>query len=251
SGISSRAHFAGGAGRAMALVPCRRLRSIAGERAYARDAGTAWQRHGGGDAPHADPLADPTRAGHAGSPSGSVGAAIWLQLFSAEAAPPAHPLGQLLGTRHHLAESGAAVPVAGGLALPDVSRAGTHAPHESLGPFLALRGRVRAALPQSRCAIANGLEPCAIVAAGDCMSDTRDPSVSGRIDLTGEGVHWDLGTSQSYGDYLQLAQLLNAQKPVSAEHDELMFIIVHQVSELWIRLFLHELQLVQGCVVKD
>jgi tryptophan 2,3-dioxygenase len=83
------------------------------------------------------------------------------------------------------------------------------------------------------------------------MSDTRDPSASGRIDLTGEGVHWDLGTSQSYGDYLQLAQLLNAQKPVSAEHDELMFIVVHQVSELWIRLFLHELQLVQSCVVKD
>jgi tryptophan 2,3-dioxygenase len=83
------------------------------------------------------------------------------------------------------------------------------------------------------------------------MSDPRDPSASGRIDLTGEAVHWDLGTSQSYGDYLQLTQLLNAQKPVSAEHDELMFIVVHQVSELWIRLFLHELQFVQSCVVKD
>ena len=82
------------------------------------------------------------------------------------------------------------------------------------------------------------------------MSDTREPN-SGRIDLTGESVHWDLGSSQSYGDYLQLAQLLNAQKPISAEHDEVMFIVVHQVSELWIRLFLHELQFVQSCVIRD
>ena len=73
----------------------------------------------------------------------------------------------------------------------------------------------------------------------------------GRVDLTGEGVHWDLGTSQSYGDYLQLSRLLSAQNPASGEHDEMMFIVVHQVSELWIRLFLHELEFVQRCVVKD
>jgi tryptophan 2,3-dioxygenase len=74
---------------------------------------------------------------------------------------------------------------------------------------------------------------------------------SGRVDLTGEAVHWDLGTSRSYGDYLQLAQLLSAQKPVSDAHDETMFIVVHQVSELWIRLFLHELEFVQRCVTRD
>ncbi len=73
----------------------------------------------------------------------------------------------------------------------------------------------------------------------------------GRVDLTGENVHWDLGTSQSYGDYLQLERLLSAQKPVSGEHDEMMFIVVHQVSELWIRLFLHELEFVQNCVIRD
>jgi tryptophan 2,3-dioxygenase len=38
---------------------------------------------------------------------------------------------------------------------------------------------------------------------------------------------------------------------VSGEHDEVLFIIVHQVSELWIKLFLHELQFVQECVVRD
>jgi tryptophan 2,3-dioxygenase len=76
-------------------------------------------------------------------------------------------------------------------------------------------------------------------------------SPSGRVDLSGESVHWDLGSSQSYGDYLQLSRLLSAQLPVSDAHDETMFIIVHQVSELWIRLFLHELDFVQRCVVRD
>jgi tryptophan 2,3-dioxygenase len=73
----------------------------------------------------------------------------------------------------------------------------------------------------------------------------------GRIDLSNEGVHWDLGNSQSYGDYLQLSRLLSAQQAGTAEHDEMLFIIVHQVSELWIRLFLHELEFVQRCVIKD
>jgi tryptophan 2,3-dioxygenase len=72
-----------------------------------------------------------------------------------------------------------------------------------------------------------------------------------KVDLTTEGVHWDLGSSQSYGEYLQLAKVLSAQNPASGEHDEMMFIIVHQVSELWIRLFLHELEFVQKCVIKD
>jgi tryptophan 2,3-dioxygenase len=81
------------------------------------------------------------------------------------------------------------------------------------------------------------------------MSEGKKPE--GRIDLSGEAVHWDLGTSQSYGDYLQLQLLLGAQQPASGEHDEMMFIVVHQVSELWIRLFLHELEFVQRCVVRD
>jgi tryptophan 2,3-dioxygenase len=72
-----------------------------------------------------------------------------------------------------------------------------------------------------------------------------------RIDLSDEAVHWDLGSSQSYGDYLQLQQLLAAQRPISDAHDESMFIIVHHVSELWIKLFLHELAFVRRCVVRD
>jgi tryptophan 2,3-dioxygenase len=69
--------------------------------------------------------------------------------------------------------------------------------------------------------------------------------------VTNEPVHWDLGNSQSYGEYLQLPGLLDAQQTISDAHDEVMFITVHHVSELWIRLFLHELELVRNCVVRD
>jgi tryptophan 2,3-dioxygenase len=54
----------------------------------------------------------------------------------------------------------------------------------------------------------------------------------GSIDLRDEPVHWNLGDSQSYGEYLHLDLLLNAQRPLTAEHSEMLFIIVHQVSEL-------------------
>ena len=74
---------------------------------------------------------------------------------------------------------------------------------------------------------------------------------SEKIDLSDEAIHWDLGASVSYAEYLQLAKLLDAQKPLSYQHDEMMFIIVHQTSELWLRLFLHELDGVLECVRRD
>ncbi|MBM3352090.1 MAG: tryptophan 2,3-dioxygenase [Betaproteobacteria bacterium] len=51
----------------------------------------------------------------------------------------------------------------------------------------------------------------------------------------------DLAADTSYGSYLALPQLLSAQKPRSAHHDEMLFIIQHQTSELWMKLMLHEL----------
>ena len=69
---------------------------------------------------------------------------------------------------------------------------------------------------------------------------TRQHRKSERVELADEAVHWDLGSSLSYSEYLQLDKLLAAQKPLSAEHNEMLFIIVHQVSELWMRLMLHE-----------
>ena len=46
----------------------------------------------------------------------------------------------------------------------------------------------------------------------------------------------------SYGDYLGLDLILDAQVPQSDAHDELLFIIQHQTSELWMKLVIHELQ---------
>jgi len=50
----------------------------------------------------------------------------------------------------------------------------------------------------------------------------------------------------TYGRYLGLDQLLGAQHPLSDEHDELLFIVVHQVYELWFKQLLHELAHLQG-----
>jgi tryptophan 2,3-dioxygenase len=73
----------------------------------------------------------------------------------------------------------------------------------------------------------------------------------GSVDLRDEPVHWNLGDSQSYDEYLHLDLLLNAQRPLTAEHSEMLFIIVHQVSELWMRLLRHELAGVMECVRRD
>ncbi|MBP5981165.1 MAG: tryptophan 2,3-dioxygenase [Halomonas sp.] len=53
-----------------------------------------------------------------------------------------------------------------------------------------------------------------------------------------EDIHWDQDIS--YGQYLDLEPLLACQNPASDQHDELLFIVIHQVSELWIKLCLHE-----------
>ncbi len=87
----------------------------------------------------------------------------------------------------------------------------------------------------------------------ECVS-SRTPTAGehvGSIDLRDEPVHWNLGDSQSYGEYLHLDLLLNAQRPLTAEHSEMLFIIVHQVSELWMRLLRHELAGVMECVRRD
>lgn len=59
--------------------------------------------------------------------------------------------------------------------------------------------------------------------------------------MTASGAHMDFANAMSYGDYLHLDNLLDAQKPRSGQHDEMLFIIIHQSSELWMKLILHEL----------
>ncbi|GGD01085.1 tryptophan 2,3-dioxygenase [Undibacterium terreum] len=55
----------------------------------------------------------------------------------------------------------------------------------------------------------------------------------------------DFSDAMSYGDYLGLNQILNAQHPRSPNHNEMLFIVQHQTSELWIKLMLHELHAVR------
>jgi tryptophan 2,3-dioxygenase len=83
------------------------------------------------------------------------------------------------------------------------------------------------------------------------MTTTPPYDKSAKVDLSDEAVHWELGSSLSYGEYLHLDKLLDAQRPLSGENDEMMFIIVHQTSELWMRLVLHELDGVFKCVQRD
>jgi tryptophan 2,3-dioxygenase len=79
----------------------------------------------------------------------------------------------------------------------------------------------------------------------------RRPSLGSRVELAGEGVHWDLGESLSYGDYLHLDKLLGAQVPLSGQHDEMLFIVMHQASELWMKLCVHELRAAMAQIRQD
>jgi len=68
-----------------------------------------------------------------------------------------------------------------------------------------------------------------------------------------DGVQRDFSQSMSYGSYLGLDQLLASQHPRSEppQHDELLFIIQHQTSELWLKLMLHELRSARGLLATD
>ena len=70
------------------------------------------------------------------------------------------------------------------------------------------------------------------------MTDHPPPARSGLP----EGAHTDFRSRMSYGDYLDLERLLAAQRPLSDRHDEVLFIIIHQTTELWMKLVIHELE---------
>ena len=67
------------------------------------------------------------------------------------------------------------------------------------------------------------------------------------------GIETDFSRQMSYGDYLRLDQLLGAQVPLSdpPQHDELLFIIQHQTSELWLKLMVHELRSARALLATD
>ena len=68
-----------------------------------------------------------------------------------------------------------------------------------------------------------------------------------------DGIVRDFKVNLSYGRYLHLDEILSAQHPVSRpeHHDELLFILQHQTSELWLKLILHELRAVQHRLAAD
>lgn len=67
------------------------------------------------------------------------------------------------------------------------------------------------------------------------------------------GIHTDFRNEMSYGGYLALDTLLDAQRPVSdpEHHDEMLFIIAHQTSELWLKLMLHETRSAMSLLAGD
>ncbi|MGE0312293.1 MAG: tryptophan 2,3-dioxygenase [Lautropia sp.] len=69
--------------------------------------------------------------------------------------------------------------------------------------------------------------------------------------LEHHGAKLDFRADMSYGDYLQLDALLDAQRPRSPNHNEMLFIVQHQTSELWMKLMLHELGAAIAHVARD
>lgn len=72
------------------------------------------------------------------------------------------------------------------------------------------------------------------------MTDRNDP-----------GAHTDFAGEMSYGDYLGLDALLAAQRPLSPNHNEMLFIVQHQTTELWLKQVLHELTAAKAQIAAD
>src|SRR3954467_2513233 len=66
-----------------------------------------------------------------------------------------------------------------------------------------------------------------------------------------EGAKLDFSRDMSYADYLHLDEVLGAQHPLSPDHNEMLFIVQHQTSELWMKLLLHELGAAVQCIQRD
>ena len=84
-----------------------------------------------------------------------------------------------------------------------------------------------------------------------CPHNTTPSSPSPEHIVHDEKAQLDFSQSMSYGDYLQLDAILNAQHPRSPDHNEMLFIVQHQTSELWMKLMLHELRAAVAHVAAD
>lgn len=75
-----------------------------------------------------------------------------------------------------------------------------------------------------------------------CPFSGDKPEVPPASEGSWHNAQLDFSKSMSYGDYLHLDQVLTAQHPLSPDHNEMLFIVQHQTSELWMKLMLHELR---------
>ncbi|MEP1520305.1 tryptophan 2,3-dioxygenase family protein [Ascidiaceihabitans sp.] len=73
------------------------------------------------------------------------------------------------------------------------------------------------------------------------MADAPEDPRQSAYNPAAEGAQMSFAKDMSYGDYLGMDGILGAAKPLSQAHDEMLFIVQHQTSELWMRLILHEL----------
>ena len=83
------------------------------------------------------------------------------------------------------------------------------------------------------------------------MSTDNDNNKTPESIVHEEKAQLDFSKSMSYGDYLHLDEILNAQHPLSPAHDEMLFIVQHQTSELWMKLMLHELHAAVQCIAQE
>ena len=96
-------------------------------------------------------------------------------------------------------------------------------------------------LPEAgRCPMGHGTVPAA-----------AQPEAAGERIVAEEGAQLDFKEDMSYGDYLHLDQVLTAQHPLSPDHNEMLFIVQHQTSELWMKLMLHELRAAVAAIASD
>jgi tryptophan 2,3-dioxygenase len=66
-----------------------------------------------------------------------------------------------------------------------------------------------------------------------------------------DGAQMSFDGRMSYGDYLHIDQILSAQQQLTPAHDEMLFIIQHQTSELWMKLALHEIDAARRAIAED
>ncbi len=83
------------------------------------------------------------------------------------------------------------------------------------------------------------------------MTQPEEPFPKAHFEPQPEAITPHPGARMSYSDYLRLDSLLSAQQPLSGAHDEMLFIIQHQTSELWMKLMLHELQAAVAAIAQD